>query len=730
MASPTRSGAQSPIRQARAHVPGARQTTLHVPHPPARESSILVTGGEKPTGANLHGENMVLKSVGGMNLEGKFATDTSHVEGPQLLERRALRPATWTEEVQTPADNGMSGSELIRQVLYERDNPVGNVAASRQSAVEGIHLSDAMLEHVHAASETDSPQRGSAHQASRMSTSPTGGGSPSRATSPTSGKDTARASRRGPRAVEEVHDVNIRRDRVMLMQKINKTLGRTHNDGGIYISIAEEQQRAKKKKYGFRQLVRDFNALPPVRRAITAVKHTRNTLSHALSLDKDMLLSLGRPDPARFAERTLGYFPRDPPHRGARGSKYYLCTIRRICIFLVDYPAYNHLVLLLVMINGVLITMVDPLESYEDVSKSPRHRHLTRSIEALNVIFCVELLVSLTAYGAYFAGPTSYLRDNWHKADMAIVLLGLLDFVSSFNSLTPLRTLKVIRPLRSLTRFAMVRDMASLVVQLVPTLGHILYLLAIMVLIFAVIGVQLWAGIFRRRCFEVHSGQRLGHRPPFYGLDRTCTLQDSINPGVFTCPEGHDCLPQVNEQPFRSFDNYYSSFMMWFQVLTLEKWSDIADRVIDGYAPASILIFVVMLLLGPFTTLKLFLATIALQLQKTHEQNKWQKAKGVVMHWRNLFMTEMLETWAYNAKLHAIKRTEACTIFVLSALLRPMKECFRAWRDFTLCEDGSEESRLAYLKRRNARSLRLQLAGDAMPIEHKVASTASAFPRI
>jgi hypothetical protein len=186
----------------------------------------------------------------------------------------------------------------------------------------------------------------------------------------------------------------------------------------------------------------------------------------------------------------------------------------------------------------------------------------------------------------------------------------------------------------------------------------------------------------------------------------------------------------VNEQAFRSFDNYYSSFMMWFQVLTLEKWSDIADRVIDGYAPASILIFVVMLLLGPFTTLKLFLATIALQLQKTHEQNKWQKAKGVVMHWRNLFMTEMLETWAYNAKLHAIKRTEACTIFVLSALLRPMKECFRAWRDFTLCEDGSEESRLAYLKRRNARSLRLQLAGDAMPIEHKVASTASAFPRI
>ena len=46
-------------------------------------------------------------------------------------------------------------------MLYERDNPVGNVAASRQSAVEGIHLSDAMLEHVHAASETDSPERGS-----------------------------------------------------------------------------------------------------------------------------------------------------------------------------------------------------------------------------------------------------------------------------------------------------------------------------------------------------------------------------------------------------------------------------------------------------------------------------------------------------------------------------------------------------------------------------------------
>ena len=206
---------------------------------------------------------------------------------------------------------------------------------------------------------------------------------------------------------------------------------------------------------------------------------------------------------------------------------------------------FNNGVLILVLVNGVLVAMVDPLESYSTVASSQRHRDLSNTIATFNVLFCLELLISLTAHGALYAGPNSHLRSNWNKCDALIVMMGLLDFIPSLNKLSSLRTLKILRPLRTLTRFPALREMIVLVLRIVPTLFHIFYLLAIMLVVLAVVSVQLWAGISRRRCFHVDSGLRLGHMPPGYGFDRTCTLQDSISPGLFLCPESYACVPQV-----------------------------------------------------------------------------------------------------------------------------------------------------------------------------------------
>ena len=68
-----------------------------------------------------------------------------------------------------------------------------------------------------------------------------------------------------------------------------------------------------------------------------------------------------------------------------------------------------------------------------------------------------------------------------------------------------------------------------------------------------------------------------------------------------------------------------------------------------------------------------------------------------------------------------IKRTEACEVFVLSAIVRPMRECFIGWRDFTQCKDGTEDGRLAYLRQRNARKLRLALVSNALPMDAQLA---------
>ena len=38
---------------------------------------------------------------------------------------------------------------------------------------------------------------------------------------------------------------------------------------------------------------------------------------------------------------------------------------------------------------------------------------------------------------------------------------------------------------------------------------------------------------------------RFGELPPHYGFESTCTLEGSLSPGVFMCPDQYTCLAQV-----------------------------------------------------------------------------------------------------------------------------------------------------------------------------------------
>jgi hypothetical protein len=292
-------------------------------------------------------------------------------------------------------------------------------------------------------------------------------------------------------------------------------------------------------------MLKDAMSLPVLKKAVDSLKRMRNGLSRLLLLDVDLLKTLGRPDPKKYGTRSLNSFLRDPPSKQVHDKDFYLCVIRRLCIFLVEWPFFNNLILVLILVNGVLVAMVDPLESYSTVASSQRHIDLSNTLVALNILFVLELLITFIAHGVYFAGPNSHLRNNWNKCDALIVMMGLLDFIPSLNELSPLRTLKILRPLRTITRFPVLRDMIVLVLKIVPTLFHIFYLLMILLIVLAVIAVQLWAGISRRRCFHQDSGLRLGHTPRGYGLERTCTLQDSLSPGLFRCPPSYACVPQV-----------------------------------------------------------------------------------------------------------------------------------------------------------------------------------------
>ncbi|KAA8577627.1 hypothetical protein FQN60_005372, partial [Etheostoma spectabile] len=177
----------------------------------------------------------------------------------------------------------------------------------------------------------------------------------------------------------------------------------------------------------------------------------------------------------------------------------------------------------------------------------------------------------------------------------------------------------------------------------VPMLANVMALCIFVIQIFAVVGVQLWAGQLRNRCFlgediptkynvslspyymteyeeklpficsrDGKSGmQHCQDVPPFHNNGTTCSLaahqySSAVN-GVVSTGAGASVNACVNwnifynvcrpgdHNPYMgaiSFDNFAYSWITIFQVVTLEGWAEIMFYTMDAYSWWSVVFFV------------------------------------------------------------------------------------------------------------------------------------------
>jgi hypothetical protein len=73
----------------------------------------------------------------------------------------------------------------------------------------------------------------------------------------------------------------------------------------------------------------------------------------------------------------------------------------------------------------------------------------------ITVVFVLEACLKIVALGFLLNGRTSYLRSGWNILDFCIVSISLMSLFSSnddYSSLKALRTLRVLKPLRLISR--------------------------------------------------------------------------------------------------------------------------------------------------------------------------------------------------------------------------------------------------------------------------------------
>jgi len=118
--------------------------------------------------------------------------------------------------------------------------------------------------------------------------------------------------------------------------------------------------------------------------------------------------------------------------------------ITAISLKIVKSRPFEITSLIVIAVNSVLLALDDPTTNSDN--------NATTDLILL-IIYTVEMCFKIVALG-FILNKGSYMRDPWNIVDIVIIVTGYLPYIisgSSFN-LSALRSLRVLRPLKSITK--------------------------------------------------------------------------------------------------------------------------------------------------------------------------------------------------------------------------------------------------------------------------------------
>ncbi|KAF4797401.1 Voltage-dependent T-type calcium channel subunit alpha-1G [Turdus rufiventris] len=324
----------------------------------------------------------------------------------------------------------------------------------------------------------------------------------------------------------------------------------------------------------------------------------------------------------------------------------------------LNHRWFERVSMLVILLNCVTLGMFHPCEDI--ACDSPRCRILQSFDDFIFAFFAVEMIVKMIALGIF--GKKCYLGDTWNRLDFFIVIAGMLEYSLDLQnvSFSAVRTVRVLRPLRAINRVPSMRILVTLLLDTLPMLGNVLLLCFFVFFIFGIVGVQLWAGLLRNRCFlpenfsipytvdleryyqtenedenpficsqPRENGMRYCRSIPTRreeGLE--CTLDyysynDTTNTSCVNWNQYYTNCSAGEHNPFKgaiNFDNIGYAWIAIFQVITLEGWVDIMYFVMDAHSFYNFIYFILLIIVGSFFMINLCLVVIATQFSETKQR--------------------------------------------------------------------------------------------------------------
>uniref|UniRef100_A0A8C7LFE2 Voltage-dependent L-type calcium channel subunit alpha n=1 Tax=Oncorhynchus kisutch TaxID=8019 RepID=A0A8C7LFE2_ONCKI len=302
--------------------------------------------------------------------------------------------------------------------------------------------------------------------------------------------------------------------------------------------------------------------------------------------------------------------------------------IRRACISLVEWKPFDIFILLSIFANCVALAVYIPFP--EDDSNSTNH-DLETVEYAFLIIFTIETFLKIIAYGLVMH-QNSYVRNGWNMLDFVIVIVGLFSVVLEVITkegdagaqggkpggfdVKALRAFRVLRPLRLVSGVPSLQVVLNAIIKAMVPLLHIALLVLFVIIIYAIIGLELFIGKMHATCYLVGTGILAEEEPvpcAMSGHGRQCMMNGTV------CREGwHGPNGGIT-----NFDNFLFAMLTVFQCITMEGWTDVLYWMNDAMGfELPWVYFVSLVIFGSFFVLNLVLGVLSGEFSKEREKAK------------------------------------------------------------------------------------------------------------
>uniref|UniRef100_A0A8C5BLH5 Voltage-dependent L-type calcium channel subunit alpha n=1 Tax=Gadus morhua TaxID=8049 RepID=A0A8C5BLH5_GADMO len=302
--------------------------------------------------------------------------------------------------------------------------------------------------------------------------------------------------------------------------------------------------------------------------------------------------------------------------------------IRRACISLVEWKPFDIFILIAIFANCMALAVYIPFPA--DDSNSTNH-DLETVEYAFLIIFTIETFLKIIAYGLV-AHQNAYVRNGWNMLDFVIVVIGLFSVVLEVLTkdekaeeaaavpgggfdVKALRAFRVLRPLRLVSGVPSLQVVLNSIIKAMVPLLHIALLVLFVIIIYAIIGLELFIGKMHATCYIPVDIIAEDNPAPcaISGHGRTCSMNGTV------CREGW----HGPNDGITNFDNFMFAMLTVFQCITMEGWTDVLYWMNDAMGlELPWVYFVSLVIFGSFFVLNLVLGVLSGEFSKEREKAK------------------------------------------------------------------------------------------------------------